>query len=157
MKTSEFIKRVEELWFSVKEKKYTVTGGAWLIVCEGEHTEIMGIEKDIRFLIDTNYENFIDLDDDLQKELFDLAVEYSRTPVEERKEEKKYYVKLPWLGEDSKYLNRNKSTGTYITAMKNEYLYYQTKFTMEEIEKLKEKYNLDSFEIVEVEDDYKKR
>ena len=48
MKTNEFIARVEELGFSVKEKKYTVVNEVWLkkytvanevwlIVCEVEH------------------------------------------------------------------------------------------------------------------------
>ena len=153
MKTNEFIKRVEELGFSVKEKKYTYANEVWLIVREVEHAAIMGVEKNTRFLIDTDYASFIYLDDDLREELFNIAVEYAKTPVEERKEEeKKYYLKLPCLRKGSQYLNYNKSTGTYITAMKGEYLNYQTKFTMEEIEKLKEKYNLDSFEIVDVEE-----
>ena len=88
-----------------------------------------------------------------QEALFDLVVECAKTPIEERKEEeKKYYVKLSWLGEDSQYLNFNKSTGTYFTVMKDGDKIFKNKFTMEEIEKLKEKYNLDNFVIVGVEE-----
>ena len=88
MKTSEFIARVEELGFSVKEKKYTYTNEAWLIVREVEHAAIMGVEKNTRFLMDTDYDSFIYLDYDLREELFGLAVEYARTPIEEREMEK---------------------------------------------------------------------
>ena len=112
----------------------------------------MSVEKNTRYMIDTDYANFIHLDDDLKEELFDLATEYAKTPVEEREEEKKYYVKLPWLREDFQYLNFNKSTGMYLTATKGEYCNYQTKFTVEEIEEMKKRFNLDSFVIVEVEE-----
>ena len=152
MNKSEFVKKVKELGFIVKEKEYTMANEVWLIVCEGEHTEIMGVEN-TRFVIDTDYANFIDLDYYLKEKLFDLAVEYARTPIKERGEEKKYHVRLPWLDEDFQCLNLNKSTGRYLIATKSEFSYCQTKFTMEEIEELKEKYNLDSFEIVEAPED----
>ena len=97
MKTNEFIREVNHLGFSVKDKKYTGANEIWLIVCEGEHTKIVSIEKNTRFLIDTNYANFIHLDDDLKEELFDLAIEYAKTPVEEREEEKRFIIPLPGL------------------------------------------------------------
>ena len=66
MKTNEFIKRVKELGFRVKEKKYTEANETWLIIYEGEHTKCIGVEKNTRYRIDTNYVNFIlFLDDDL--------------------------------------------------------------------------------------------
>ena len=88
MKTNEFIARVEELGFNVKEKKYTYANEVWLIVREVEHAVIMGVEKNTKYMIDTDYASFIYLDDDLKWELFNLAVEYARTPIEERKAER---------------------------------------------------------------------
>ena len=70
MKTNEFIKEVNHLGFNVKEKKYTRANEVWLIVCEVEHTKIMGVEKNTRFLIDTYCASFIHLDDGIKEELF---------------------------------------------------------------------------------------
>ena len=138
MKTSEFIARVERLGFSVKEKKYTVVNEVWLIVCEVEHIGVMSVEKNTRYMIDTDYANFIHLDDDLREELFGLAVEYARTPIEEREMEKKYYLRLPIFGYDNEnYLNLDRDTGKYLLDNKKDIAYYQTQFTQKEIDEMK--------------------
>ena len=153
MRTNEFIKRVKELGFSVKEKQFIYTNETWLIIYEGEHTKCIGVEKNTRYRIDTNYGNFIlFLDDDLKWELFNLAVEYARTPIEQRKEEKKYYLRLPIFGYDDEqnYLNLERDTGKYLFGSKKNIDGYQTQFSQKEIDEMKKKYNLDSFEVVEV-------
>ena len=154
MKTSEFIARVKELGFRVREKKFSVTNEVWLIVCEVEHTKFIGVEKNTRYLIDMNYANFMFLDDDLKWELFNLAVEYARTPIDERKEEKKYYLRLSIFGYDDEqsYLNLERDTGKYLFGSKKNTERYQTQFTQKEIDEMKKRFNLDSFEIVEVEE-----
>ena len=166
MKTSEFIKRGGRMRYKEFKEEIEDWGRkhryATEVTIEDSHTFVkVGVHEAsyivahistrYTFVLGTNWDYVMKIEECARGELFDILVELARTPIEERKEEKKYYVKLPWLGEYSQYLNFNKPTGMYFTAMKHEYLNCQTKFTMEEIEKLKEKYNLDSFEVVEVE------
>lgn len=53
--------------------------------------------------------------------------------------------------DEQNYLNLERDTGKYLFGSKENIEGYQTQFTQKEIEKLREEYNLDSFEIVEVE------
>ena len=90
---------------------------------------------------------------ELIKKIEQWAIEYGRTPIEERKEEKKYYLRLSIFSYNEwNYLKLERVTEKYLFGSEEEIEGYQTQFTQKEIEELKEKYNLDSFEIVEVEE-----
>ena len=83
------------------------------------------------------------------------AVEFAETPLEEREEPKKYYLKHKWIEtEGYNYLNFEIKDNNYICASQNKSDLYQTTFTKEEIEEIKRKLNTDlnDFEIVEVEE-----
>ena len=152
MKTNEFIKKVNELGFNVIEKQFIYANETWLIVREAEHATIMGVEKNTRYMIAIDHGRFEYLDDDTKEELFNIAVEYAKTPIEEKKEEKKYYLRLPIFGYDDEqnYLNLERDTGKYLFGSKKNIDGYQTQFSQKEIDEMKKKYNLDSFEVAEV-------
>ena len=107
-----------------------------------------------------------DLIEELQKELFEIFVEFARTPEDEREEEKRYQYRLKekywWIAdkvyEEKTYLNFRTIRDTLIDMSldnKKEADSYKTKFTDEEIEELAEKYDIDlnMFDKVEVLDE----
>lgn len=98
------------------------------------------------------------------QELYKLCFEYTSTPVDDREEEKKFYLRHKYLTyngtSDSKgYLNINLNNLNKVNALfidnKTKYDDFQTEFTLKEIEEIKEKFDTDlkDFEMVEVEDD----
>ena len=91
----------------------------------------------------------------IKKELFDLIVEYAKTPIEERGEEKKYYLKHRWLRclggcallHESTKFHTFVLMGGFGEVPKD----YKMKFTQKEIDEIKEKYNTDLSDFVMVE------
>lgn len=91
-----------------------------------------------------------------KEKLFELLVEYARTPIDEREEEKKYYLKHKWLRclggcallHESTKFHTFVLMGGFGEVPKD----YKMKFTQKEIDEIKEKYNTDlsDFEMVEV-------
>lgn len=159
MKTQTFIKEVEQLGF------YTLTDGIDIYIFDREISEEERYYEDDTYAIATigtdEYRDFviqgkfIDKDTDVTKIyiLFKLIMEYTNTPVEDRKEEKKYWLRHRFLeSKPLKYLNFNSEIGIFklntITQSENS----QTQFTQEEIDEIKERYNttLDDFEQTEV-------
>ena len=105
-------------------------------------------ERSIIFLI-----SLVDFPRDFQ--LLKKAIELAETPIDEREEEKKYYLKHKFI---------NKYNGLYyINLRMNERVIlsnhlegqkYKTKFTKAEIEEFKERFDTDlrDFELIEMED-----
>lgn len=62
-------------------------------------------------VMDTMCAYFINLDDELRAELFELFTEYAKTPIGERAEEKRFIIPLPGLvttdGEQQYLTNKN--------------------------------------------------
>lgn len=150
MKTNEFIRRVEELGFVYEKGEevyyiYNKEGTKYASVCHDIPNQISNMERVWDFL-----------DKEEQKKLFDLLVEYAKTPIEDREEEKKYYLKHRWLEnrEECNYLNFDINGLYYSLNTKPEARLSKTKFTINEIEEIKEKFNTDlaDFELVEVEE-----
>lgn len=152
MRTKEFIKRVEELGFKV------IDGIASLMII-AENNECARVYENTMYSINTSTRVFDEIDKGVQKNLFNLIVEYASTPIKERKEEKKYLLKHKWLqGYDNlSYLNlslnTNKKRKCYLYDSVDASL-VKTQFTQSEIDEIKERFNtnLEDFEIVEVEE-----
>lgn len=126
--------------------------------------DVARIELDKRYAFSMIEEGFDGLPEELQKELFEIFVEFARTPVGEREEEKKYQYMLKekywWIAdkvyEEKTYLNFRTIRDAFIDISlynKEETENYQTKFTDEEIEEVAEKYDIDlnMFDKIEVE------
>lgn len=80
MKTSEFIKRVEELGYQIKRVDYNKT----IEVFEGQKYHGCVTEKGI---------NVVRTNNAIPNVLFDLMVEYAKTSIEDREEPKRYRIR----------------------------------------------------------------
>lgn len=152
MKTKEFIKRVEELGFWVEELKNIIN------VCEDEAGfYLVTIDKNYQYILNNMGKGYKNLDDYKKRDLLKVCYEYAITPVEEREEEKKFYLRHRWMVGASKstnYLNLFVDTGDMVLSGEQQDSSAKTEFTKKEIEEIKERYNTDlsDFDIVEVEE-----
>lgn len=127
MKTKEFIKKINELGYNVKETEHSM-------IVRKEFTHLAVIDKENIYGFKYFYHN--------DKDLFKLCVDYTSTPIEEREEEKKYYLrKFNKKFYENEYLNYNKYYKDWSLGDDIEDDQYQTKFTCSEIENIKKKFN----------------
>lgn len=123
MKTKEFIEKVESMGYKVAETKYK-----FYVNADEEHT-LLSVSKCHQFKAGLNYP------DQLTPELFNLAVEYAKTPISKRST--KYHIKIKGLSlsyGEGLYLNFDPINGNYFVSNLNGY--FKTKFTEDEIYKL---------------------
>lgn len=141
MKTSEFVRKVEGLGY-----RTSTSGRHILIYIEGYRTPMY---------VNTKRLNRINSDNlDVPTELFDLCVEYARTPLDEREVEKKYLLKAEGYSPVSRnrYFNYFLHDGSWcISENKDDKYPRQSQFTEEEIKNHKLRYVMAVFEKVEVE------
>lgn len=130
----------------------------------GAQYTVARIDLDKQYCFSTIEEVFDEQPEDLQEELFNILVEFVRTPIAEREEVKRYNYKLKakysWIPEKNMriwhYLNvkRDEDGEEYIllTACNNE-PDYKCKFTDKEIEKVVKEFDVDLsiFDKIEVE------
>ena len=147
MKYSKFKQVVEELGYTFFENKYEVR------ILDKGACKLIIIDKTDTHVIDPNNVSYITLSHKDKTELLDLACELAKTPLAEREEEKRYYLRnvSPLLrGSGRGYLAKNKDTLEYYAlSLKCSEEYYQTIFTESEIAKM----NITGFEKIEVSND----
>ena len=146
MKTKEFIKRVEELGYDVELYPSHVFIKTSNISVATVYTQRL-YEIYTRSIVKVELTH--------KEELFDLIIKYAKTPIEEREEPKKYYLMHKWIQKnDYNYLTIDLDDTTYYLDDIEGYDWSENKFTHEEIDEIKEKYNTDlrDFDIVEVEE-----
>lgn len=84
--------------------------------------------------------------DDKDFNMIKAAVEFAETAIEDRDEEKKFYLRHRWFKPSpiyKNYLNYWKGNDEYWLDYKNESKEIQTQFTLKEIDEIKEKFNTD--------------
>ena len=116
MKYSEFKTEVEKLGFVVEDD------GAPIYVDKSKDGEtLVAIGKHKRFCIDPGWSGFNNLTEDQQLKLYDLAYQLAKTPLAEREEEKKYYLRLvtpPILKKQvTEYLRKSEYLEYYTTGL----------------------------------------
>lgn len=151
MKTKEFIKRVEELGYSVTEGYVD-----WVIsrINKGQDLLVAIVNKNNLSRISTDFVGCWDIPDKDKSKLLDIIVEFTKTPIGDR-EEKEYYLKHRWIkGHAIMYLYRNELNGYCYLGENKCRPHKQRRFTLKDIEEIKEKINTDlaDFELVEVEE-----
>ena len=158
MKTKEFIEKVKELGFDVEVKSiddFIKIEHKIVIRNKENKCVVSALWAERVYEFDNRWESFTKLTEETKKQLFDLLVKYSSTPIKEREEEKKYYLKHKFLTNSFRdyYLNYKTKYDDYILSDDKKQENYKTQFTKQEIEEIKEKFNtsLDDFEIIEVE------
>lgn len=154
MKTKEFIKQLKYWDYTVR------IDDDFIEVYDSEEIIMFfNVSSKDEYVINTCNNNFMGLPIEDRKILFDLIYEYIRTPVEEREEEKKYYLRhKPKFydneNEEGDYLNYAIYLGSYFLDTNIGGFNVKTSFTQKEIDEIKERFNTDlsDFEIIEVED-----
>lgn len=100
MKTKEFIKRVEELGYKVRKVYSQIEIMSQGLTVATVSTKRMYVIKSFCF-VDVEWKN--------QDKLFDLIIEYAKTPIDEREEEKsKIYIVYDCSDESIKRLSKYK-------------------------------------------------
>lgn len=107
----------------------------------------------------TDYIEWDEVYDGDKTKLFNLLVEYARTPIEDREEVKKFWIQHNYLvskASNPVFMVRNKLKDVYRPInCRVDNPTYQAQFTLKEIEDIKKKLDTDlaDFELVEVEDE----
>ena len=164
MKTKEFIEKVNKLGFGIEYYKNPLSNVGLrcdydLFTIYLEDKDLVEIWTNCRYAISTisdGHSCYITGYD--VKELYKLCFEYASTPVEDREEEKKYYLRHRWLTEGGFYRFVKHHTKAY--GKKYELASWtfgdtsDMQYTLKEIEEIKKKFDTDlkDFELVEVEE-----
>ena len=78
MKTKEFIEKVNDLGYYVVIKPIDIE------VENSIGTILLSVQRSNRYVVDTDWSLFERLEEEVQAELFEIAVEYASTKPEER-------------------------------------------------------------------------
>lgn len=157
MLTKDFIREVRELGFEAYE--YRNYDDEWIVEIEREeyHPNRFIAEVKINKMLNfsTRGKRYDSIEKDVKEKLFNLMVEYAKTPIEERKGPKRFY--LEFIGSDSwNFLNYNHEknllsiSGSFSSTL-------QTSFTQKEIDEIKEKFGvtLSDFKQIPLDEDDK--
>ena len=142
MKYSEFEREVEKLGFTHNTRCAE-------IVVKVHGRTVMGVSTNREYIVDSEWDEFQSLHKKIQGELFDLAYQLAKTPLAEREEEKKYYLRLATkidVYEDRRYLNMDIPNEKYTLSENKDDAYYKAIFTESEIAQM----DITGFEKVEV-------
>ena len=115
MKYSEFKAEVEKLNWCVTGNKYEVH------VLNHGGGKLMVIDKTDTHMLDPNHISYVTLTHEDKSVLLDLSVKLAKTPLTEREEEKKYYLRLvtpPILKKQvTEYLRKSEYLEYYTTGL----------------------------------------
>ena len=102
--------------------------------------------------------------DDADMNMMEAAMAYAKTPLEDREEPKRFYLRHKWIrerGTEDGYLNKEytskakiENSAIYFISTKEESTFINTQFTQVEIDDIKKrsKTGLEDFEQIEVEE-----
>ena len=148
LKTKEFIKEVRSLGLEIAESLYEIS------IYDG-NDELAYIRKDKRFYVCTYFEFSEYLSEELQEKLYNLIDKYARTPLEEREEQERFFLKFKIeTDDDCNFLNYDKNDDEPKLDNSLETSNFQTRFTQKEINDIRRKFGLtlSDFEQIPVED-----
>lgn len=152
MKTKEFIQKVEELGYLIKDCY------VYWQIRNKENSVVAIVDKNVLFKFSTDFNDWDYILDDDKDKLLSLIVEFARTPSEDREEEEKFLIQHKYLVSKNLLpvnLVWNKLKDVYRSInLKVDNHIYQAQFTFREYEEIKKKLNTDlaDFELVEVEE-----
>lgn len=138
MLTKDFIREVKSLGFIVDKSD---EGTA--LIENSKNVTVAYVIIDKMYEFDTAYYVFEEIPESIKKKLFDLLVEYTSTPIDEREEPQKFYLKfkLPTNYSDD-FLNLNRTFDWFEISTKSNSDKFQTQFTQKEIDEMKVKFEV---------------
>lgn len=137
MKTKEFIEEIKQMGFKTLEDEQYIE-----VMLQGSSMRLAIVSKDEIYSVRTTYTSFENLDDRVQSKLFELISKYSSTPIQDREDQKKYYLKVYGskyhYDQSDCYLNKHNSFDppkySYQNNDESKIQQIQTMFTDDEIE-----------------------
>ena len=150
MLTKDFIKEVKAIGF------VAIAGDGYFIVKDSKGYNVAFVDTTIMYRFDTIYIDFEELSEFDRKRLFDLLVKYASTPLGEREEQERFYLKINMITRNGiSYLNYNKEEDILILDTRRETDDIQTQFTQKEIDDIREKFKvtLCDFEQIPIKED----
>ena len=145
MKYSEFERDIEAMGYSISidlDNLYVKGRERACLISVGTHNA---------YIINSDYDHFRHLEDSKKEKLLGLVWQLASTPLEERNEEKRYRLRLPFLADHQAYLNEFRNG--FFMGDKHQTHKHKTIFTEREVKELKAKHDLDGFVMEEVKDD----
>lgn len=96
MKIEEFKKAIESigLQYGINLK---VTDDIYFFFIESDTKTLATIPKTVKCLCNINYNNFLELEEELKQDLLDVIYKFVSTPIPEREDSKRYIIPLPHL------------------------------------------------------------
>ncbi len=152
MKIEEFKEEIDSIGF-YNDKDLRVEESQFEYVIKDGSIFLATVSKLTTYLIDENYVGFMELTEGLRRDLLDAMYKFASTPLDEREDEKKYYLKHRFLENGNcRYLNYDKEFQELYLNDRAQFGEIQTQFTQKEIDEIKERYDttLDDFEQIEV-------
>lgn len=127
MKTKEFVEQMQSRGFKVVKESYAT-------YVESSKSTLALIREGCSYVFDTCFTAMKELDPTTRRELVEIIIEYANTPIEERKEDKKYTLRFIHL-EEYEYLTLCTARGENKIEFGEEQNnnFYQTQFTDDEI------------------------
>ena len=147
MKYSEFERTVKSMGLFINDREGEI------YVEDDSQFPVLTVSKLDEMVIDTEYPSFIELPYGKKDTLLILVVTLAKTPLAEREEEKKYYLKLelPIPLEDSSmhWLNQKVGASKYHFGSQENIGDYKTIFTESEVAQM----DLTGLKLIEVKDE----
>ena len=144
----EFKEEIEKLGFDILSDERSIS------VIRMDYTFVEVSKKSLG-CIDASFSSFPCLGDDNRTEMLDLCMKLTKTPLDKRTREKKYYWRLKGFNNKDSYLNLIDDENSILISSEEDFSYYRTQFTEKEFMDLVEEHGFvaEAFEKVEVEND----
>lgn len=138
MLTKDFIREVESLGFIVDKSD---EGTA--LIENSKNVTVAYVIIDKMYEFDTAYYVFEEIPEPTKKKLFNLLVEYTSTPIDEREKLQKFYLEFYLIENDGhNFLNYDKTKDVFTLDTYIETSDVQALFTQKEIDEIKEKFDV---------------
>lgn len=136
--TEEFIRKVKDLGFDIE---IGLIGWIWIA---DERDVVAVVERNEMYKINTDENvSFNKVATNKRKKLFGLLFDYASTPLEEREEPERFFLKFKIeIGGKYEYLNYYKEEDVLTLDNSLETSNFQTLFTDKELKELKEKFGI---------------
>ncbi|SPN76627.1 hypothetical protein [Brochothrix thermosphacta] len=140
MKYTEFeakVKEIDSTWRVIHNDSLT-------IATNSEGRPFVCVSRLRKYGLDTNYSERREVIDSDANMLMQLAYELAATPLEERKEPKKYYYRLiySYVASDDNCLNYDTEDNVLFYGNKEQEQNFKTRFTRKEYEEIAKKHDI---------------
>lgn len=137
MRTKDFMREVKAIGF------VAIIGDEHLLIKDLEGYNLAYISTTKTYSFNTVGDFFQKLSEFDRKRLFNLLVDYASTPLEDREEQERFFLKFKIeIDDDCKYLNYYKEEDELTLDNSLETSSFQTLFTDKELKELKEKFEV---------------